>query len=281
MYTGVENVIVGQDIIDRVMAKALVELTDDELGIETWPNQYLIIRTDTETKPTIIRRCSDGKVARHAPVKSMLPSRNKEQSWALELLHDDDVKLVTLTGPAGVGKTLLAMAAGRQQLFSTYSRLIVTRPIVAMGKDLGFLPGTLEEKMEPWIAPIRDNLKFISDSDTRGRASSRKGSMQQLIDHGDIEIQAVPYIRGRTLPKAYIVVDEAQNLDISTLKAIITRVGDGSKIVLTGDMEQIDSKIESGLGMVVEAFKPHAIAGHISLIQGERSALATLASQIL
>lgn len=280
MYTGVMTVEVPQDVIDRVTAEAVIELTDIELGVTTWPNQYLILRVDASQKPIIVRRIKGGMVTRHVPVKSMLPSRNKEQSWALEMLHDDDIKLVTLTGPAGTGKTLLAMAAGKQQLFSTYMRLIVTRPILTLGKDLGFLPGTLEEKMEPWIAPIRDNLKFISDSKS-SRSSRSKGNMEQLLEHGDIEIQAMPYIRGRTLPKAYIVVDEAQNLDKDSLKAVITRAGEGSKIVLTGDMEQVDSKLESGLSAVIEAFKGQHIAGHITLQKGERSALATIASQIL
>lgn len=281
MYSGVISIEVPQDVIDSLGGTGTIELTDSGLGVTTYPNQYLVLKSHPDAKATVVRRGENETVIRHVPVRSMLSSRNKEQSWALELLHDDAIKLVTLTGPAGTGKTLLALAAGKQQLFSSYSRLIVTRPIVALGKDLGFLPGTLEEKMEPWIAPIRDNLKFLTDNDRGSKGSSRKGSMQQLIEHGDIEIQAVPYIRGRTLPKAYIVVDEAQNLDIASLKAIITRAGEGSKIILTGDTDQIDSKTESGLSIVVEAFKTQRIAGHISLTKGERSALATIASRIL
>jgi PhoH-like ATPase len=146
-----------------------------------------------------------------------------------------------------------------------------------MGRDIGFLPGTLEEKMMPWIAPIQDNLEFLMGDD--------KEHMKTLQEQGTIEIEALTFIRGRSISKAFIIIDEAQNLTMHELKTIITRVGEDTKIVLTGDIEQIDSAFldatNNGLTYAVEKFKPFELAGHISLQKGERSAVATLAAQVL
>ena len=277
LYSGVRELAVESSIIDELSMLGVTTIT----GTELFPNEFVLLRAAATDKPMIVRHTSKGVVKRHEPVASMLPPRNKEQSWAFELLYDESVKLVTLTGPAGVGKSLLAIAAGKQQLDrKRYSCMLVTRPIVTLGRDLGYLPGTVEEKMAPWIAPIKDNLKFLLDYEGTKKGGKRS-SMQMLFDNDIIEIEAVAYIRGRSLPNTYMIVDEAQNLDLASLKTIITRAGEGTKIVLTGDLDQVDTKIAPGLPVVIERFKEEVIAGHISLLKGERSALATIASQIL
>ena len=229
-----------------------------------------------------------------------LTNRNKEQAFSLDLLFDDRIKLLTLVGPSGTGKTLLALGAALEQLrglgtLPRYDKLIVTKPVQAVGKDIGFLPGTLEEKMEPWIAPIRDNLNFLMDARRNRPRRKRQGAKQDDSDdnlylnlmqrQGLIEIEAITFIRGRSIPNAFIIIDEAQNLSMHELKTIITRVGDGTKIVLTGDIEQIDNvhvdAFTNGLTYAVERFKEYPIAGHVTLVKGERSELATLASKIL
>ena len=227
-----------------------------------------------------------------------------EQHFSIDLLMNPSIKLVTLSGRAGCGKTLLALAAGLDQLESIgtngiYQKLIVSRPIHAVGKDIGFLPGTLAEKMEPWIAPVRDNLEYLlcSAAGKKMTARNRKKKpedqqtffsdpyLELMQQKGLIEIEAITYIRGRSIPNAFIIIDEAQNLSTHELKTIITRAGEGSKIVLTGDLEQIDNvhvdSFTNGLTHAIEKFKDYDVSGHVTLLKGERSALATLASQIL
>lgn len=191
-----------------------------------------------------------------------------------------DIPLVSIVGKAGCGKTMLAIAAGLEQTIGVdnkYSRLIVSRPVQPMGKDIGFLPGTLEEKMSPWLRPIQDNLQFLMGND--------KVTLEMYMQKGVIEIEAITYIRGRSIANAYIIIDEAQNLSMHEIKTIITRVGENSKVVLTGDIEQIDNvyvdETTNGLTYVAEKFKPYDLAGHITLMTGERSKVATLASKIL
>ena len=189
--------------------------------------------------------------------------------------------LVSLVGKAGSGKSLLAIAAGLQQTIglreNPYSRVIVSRPVQPLGKDIGFLPGTMQEKMLPWLMPIQDNLQFLLGDD--------KNVLQMYIDKGKIEIEALTYIRGRSISNAFIIIDEAQNLTMHEIKTIITRIGEGTKIVLTGDIEQIDNiyvnETSNGLAHAVEKFKQFAISGHVTFRKGERSNLATLASKIL
>ena len=207
--------------------------------------------------------------------------KNKEQFFAVDLLMDPNVPIVSLIGKAGSGKTLLALAAGLAQVLEPnhekYRRLVVSRPVQPVGKDIGYLPGTMEEKMLPWIAPIQDNLRFLMGND--------KETVQMYVDSGAIEIEALTYIRGRSISNAFIIIDEAQNLTTHELKTIITRVGEGTKIVLTGDIEQIDNvyidATTNGLTYAVEKFKEHDLAGHVSLVKGERSRVATLAAKIL
>ena len=205
--------------------------------------------------------------------------KNKEQNYALDLLMDPKIPIVTLVGKAGCGKTLLAVAAGLEQVLekNIYTRMIVSRPIQPMGRDLGYLPGSLEEKMAPWLAPVKDNLEFLMQND--------KESLKMQVDSGKIQIEALTYIRGRSISNAFIIIDEAQNLTSHELKTIITRVGEGTKIILTGDIEQIDNayidETSNELTYAVEKFKSHSLAGHVTLLRGERSAVATLASKIL
>jgi PhoH-like ATPase len=215
-----------------------------------------------------------------------LKPRNKEQNMALDLLLDDKIKLVTIVGPAGTGKTLLAVAAGLEQVINQskkYKRLLVSRPIQPLGNDIGFLPGTLEEKMEPWLTPIKDNLLNLM---FRGRRSkNEKDTLKEYIEKGIIEIEAITYIRGRSIADTYMIIDEAQNLSAHELKTIVTRVGDNTKIILTGDIEQIDnvylSPVSNGLTIAVEKFKDLNLTAHITLLKGERSELATIASKLL
>jgi PhoH-like ATPase len=218
-----------------------------------------------------------------------LQPRNKEQVFAFDLLMDDEIKLVTLVGKAGTGKTLIAIAAGLQKATDEgrFNRLVVSRPIFPLGRDIGFLPGDVEEKLNPWMKPVFDNVEYLLDVRREG-AHTRKGNApraQELIDQGLLEIEPLTYIRGRSIPNQYLIIDEAQNLTPHEIKTIITRAGEGTKVVLTGDPEQIDNPYidatNNGLTYTVERFKEEAIAGHVTLIKGERSELAELAANLL
>ncbi|MBE9154247.1 PhoH family protein [Cyanobium sp. LEGE 06113] len=230
-----------------------------------------------------------------------IQARNREQTFALDLLLDPDIQLVTLVGKAGTGKTLLALAAGLHQVADErlYERLLVTRPVIALGKELGFLPGDLEEKMGPWMQPIIDNLDFLlgGSAEEAGRSNgpggtgggrsqrSQRGNWSDLKGMGLLEVEAISYIRGRSIPRQFMVVDEAQNLTPHEVKTIVTRVGEGTKIVLTGDPYQIDNPYvdaeSNGLTWLVERFKGQPLAGHVTLMRGERSPLAELAANLL
>ncbi len=211
--------------------------------------------------------------------------RNPQQTLALELLLDPEVSIVTLMGKAGTGKTLLALAAGLQLMMdeNTYTKLLVSRPIFPMGKDIGYLPGTAQEKLEPWMQPIFDNLEFLIDSPVSKH--SRIKGYEALLEQGLINIEPLTYIRGRSIPHQFMIVDESQNLTPHEIKTIITRVGVGTKIVLTGDPYQIDNpyvdSLSNGLSHVVERFKHLPLSGHVTLMRGERSALAEMAANIL
>jgi PhoH-like ATPase len=215
--------------------------------------------------------------------------RNKEQHCVLDLLLNDDIKLVTLVGKAGTGKTLLAIAAGLQKVAEekVYHKLLVSRPIFPLGRDIGFLPGTVEEKLNPWMQPIYDNVEFLLNlSQPSGQRDRRSGqSHRDLVDMGFLAIEPLTYIRGRSIPNQFMIVDEAQNLTPHEVKTIVTRVGDNTKIILTGDPYQIDNPYvdssNNGLTTVVERFKGQPLAGTVTLLKGERSALAELASNLL
>jgi PhoH-like ATPase len=212
--------------------------------------------------------------------------RNREQAFALDMLLDDAVRLITLVGKAGTGKTLLALAAGLKRTTedNAYTRLLVSRPIMPLGRDLGFLPGDVDEKLNPWMQPIFDNLEFLFSSGA-GKTSRADRGFLELLESGTIQVEPLTYIRGRSLPHQYLIVDEAQNLTPHEVKTIITRCGEGTKIVLTGDPHQIDNPYvdlaSNGLSVVADRFKRERIAGHIVLAKGERSELAELAANLL
>ena len=285
IYTGTTTYLVDDEEIDLFYANEGLVLDDTEGRV--FKNQYLMLVSSANEKKTALARFMDhGKPLAKIPQLKKgiwgVKPRNKEQSFAMQLLLDDDVPVVTLIGRAGSGKTLLATAAGLEQVIESnkeakYKKLVISRPIQPMGKDIGFLPGTMEEKMAPWLAPIEDNLKYLMSND--------KATLEMYSDRGLIEVEALTYIRGRSISDAYIIIDEAQNLTTHELKTILTRVGENTKIVLTGDIEQIDNvyidETTNGLTYAVEKFKSYDLAGHVTLKKGERSAVATLASKVL
>ncbi|MEJ7728871.1 MAG: PhoH family protein [Polyangiaceae bacterium] len=256
-----------------------------------YPNAAVMLRDEGAPNHTALGRYDAPKgivtalrVSREG-VMGVRP-RNKEQTFALDLLLDESIRLVTLVGHAGTGKTLLAIAAGLKRTTedNAYSRLLVSRPIMPLGRDLGFLPGDVDEKLNPWMQPIFDNLEFLfSNGGTKTRGDSR--GFLDLLESGTIQVEPLTYIRGRSLPHQYLIVDEAQNLTPHEVKTIITRCGEGTKIVLTGDPHQIDNPYvdhaSNGLSVLADRFKREKIAGHVVLAKGERSELAELAANLL
>lgn len=210
--------------------------------------------------------------------------RNAEQKCVLDALLDDSVKLVTISGKAGTGKTLLAIAAGLEKTVSErrYDRLLVSRPIVPMGHDIGFLPGDINEKLSPWMQSIFDNIDFLFNNSNEEKQADQ---WKILEEQGLLKLEPLTYIRGRSIPQQFMIIDEAQNLTPHEVKTIISRAGEGTKVVLTGDPEQIDNprlnRKNNGLTYVIEKFKDQPIAAHVTLIKGERSELAYLAAEIL
>jgi len=215
---------------------------------------------------------------------SIMP-RNREQAYAFDILLDDSIKLVTLVGKAGTGKTLLAIAAGLHKVAeeNVYNRLLVSRPVFPMGKDIGFLPGDIEEKLAPWMQPIFDNVELLLSGHEAEKRHSK--GYKELVAMGIMEIEPLTYIRGRSIPNQFMIVDEAQNLTPHEIKTIITRAGEGTKIVLTGDPYQIDNPYvdasSNGLTYLVERLKGLKITGHVTMSKGERSELAELAANLL
>tara|TARA_Y100000592_G_C5472905_1_gene320560 strand:+ start:441 stop:1778 length:1338 start_codon:yes stop_codon:yes gene_type:complete len=287
LYEGFTVFSVDDQIIDRFYGDEPIMIAKDEVEEEWMPNQYLLLVSNANDKKSALARFKDHFQPLQKVLHDKLPdwriaARNKEQAFAIDLLMDPTVKVVSLVGRAGSGKTLCAIAAGLQQTIglrgeNVYDRVIVSRPVQPLGKDIGFLPGTMEEKMLPWLMPIQDNLQFLLGGD--------KNALQMYMDKGKIEIEALTYIRGRSISNTFMIIDEAQNLTAHEIKTIITRVGEGTKIILTGDIEQIDNvyvnETTNGLAHAVEKFKLHPIAGHIMFKKGERSEVATLAAKVL
>ena len=303
LYTGFIEILVDDQTVDNFYEDQPI-IPDPEEYTGLFANQFIMLVSSSNEKKTALCKFIDYKT----PLKKIqdfknglwsVRAKNKEQSFALDLLMDPDVQVVSLVGKAGSGKTLLAIAAGLEQVMPNYSmdklhnrmngskkttggdglykKLVVSRPVMPMGKDIGFLPGSMEDKMAPWLAPIQDNLKFLTGDD--------QTTLDDYMERGLIEMEALTYIRGRSIANAYIVIDEAQNLTAHEIKTILTRVGEGTKIVLTGDIEQIDNvyinETSSGLVHAVEKFKGLDLSGHVTLRKGERSKVATMAAKYL
>mgnify|MGYP003635907610 FL=1 len=290
LYTGFKSIEVEDWEIDIIYTDNKLPVAQEEVDENNFQNnESVLLSSEMSNKKSALCRYKNGHYykIRDFSKKGVwgVKARNKEQSFALDLLMDKNLSLITLVGKAGSGKTLMAIAAGIAQTivdpFSgedpIYNKIVISRPVQPLGKDIGYLPGTMEEKMHPWLMPLQDNLQFLLGND--------KATLEDYMDKGIIEIEALTYIRGRSISNAFIIIDEAQNLSLHEVKTILTRVGENTKIVLTGDIEQIDNvyvdETSNGLVHAVENFKSYDVAGHITLQKGERSALATLSSKIL
>jgi len=287
LYSGSAEILADESDFDTMFQDGLPLLE----GVALYHNQCVTLKDRKSDSHTALGRFNkdDGRI-HPLKVRDAAPwgvrARNREQQFALELLLDESIRVVTLMGRAGTGKTLLAIAAGLQQIVDDekYNKLLVSRPVMPMGKDLGFLPGDIENKLRPYMQPIYDNLDFIvaANIDMRRRSSL---TVEQLEEGGYLSVEPLTYIRGRSIPNQFIIVDEAQNLTPHEVKTILTRAGDGTKIVLTGDPYQIDNPYvdgsTNGLSFLAEHFKGLDLFGHIILTKGERSRLAELASKML
>jgi PhoH-like ATPase len=286
LYPGFIEFDVAADQIDRFYGQGWIEPKE-----RLFPNQFVTmiesgnpshtaIGTYNAVQQKILPVAKLGKEG----VWSIHP-RNREQVFALDALLDDSIKVVTLVGKAGTGKTLLAIAAGLHKTAeeNVYNRLLVSRPVFPMGKDLGFLPGDIEEKLAPWMQPIFDNVELLLSGHEAEKRHSK--GYRELMAMGIMEIEPLTYIRGRSIPNQFMIVDEAQNLTPHEIKTIVTRAGEGTKIVLTGDPYQIDNPYvdssSNGLTYLVERFKEQTISGHVTMMKGERSELAELAANLL
>lgn len=284
LYEGYQEIEMTSSQIDQFYQDKKIPPPE---GIRLQANQYVIIKSQGNPNHSAVGRYSFNDkmlvpLITHVENIWGIHPRNIEQSFALDCLLNDEILFVSLVGKAGTGKTLLAIAAGLYKTLDEgrFQRLLVSRPIFPMGRDIGYLPGDIEQKLNPWMQPIFDNVEFLMGADKKAA-----GRAQELINQGMLNIEPLTYIRGRSIPKQYLIVDEAQNLTPHEIKTIVTRAGRETKVILTGDVYQIDNPYvdaaNSGLTYAVEKFKGHPIAGHVTLSKGERSELAELAANIL
>jgi PhoH-like ATPase len=305
LYNGYAELVVPSDVIDSLYEEKQLPLerlkphlvVEDEDGEKTekqlWANQFVQLRDTTDESHTGLARLlgeTEHLIPIHGPRKPVfgILARNVQQTMALDLLLDDEVKLVTLLGSAGTGKTLLAIAAGMAKVFTEkrYEKLLVARPIMPMGRDIGYLPGDKDEKLAAWMQPIFDNLTYLLSTRAAGsqhaESQTSEHRIQELMASGQLVLEPLTYIRGRSIPHQFIIVDEAQNLTPHEVKTIVSRVGESTKIILTGDVGQIDNPYldssSNGLAYMVERLKGQEIVGHVTLAKSERSELASLAA---
>jgi PhoH-like ATPase len=288
LYTGWQKASVTPEMIDRFHNEKTLKAE----GFNFYHNEFVLLQDEQNPKHTGLGRATEKDTLAHLNPKYEhawnIHSRSKEQRMALELLLDPEISLVTLIGQAGTGKTLLALAAGLECVINneSYERLLVSRPIIPMGKDIGYLPGSKDEKLTLWMQPIFDNLTYLMRHDHR---NEDEGSVQQkvnkLLKNQQVELEALTYIRGRSIPRQFVVVDEAQNLTPHEVKTIISRAGENTKMVFTGDPQQIDNpyldSASNGLSYAVERLKGHGIYGHVTLSKSERSPLSAIAADYL
>ncbi|GIO40573.1 PhoH family protein [Paenibacillus apis] len=286
LYPGYVTIRVHPSVIDEFYSYRSLAIKPLGLSYSLNPNEFVILKDEMGTGKSALLRVNKEATRLEPLFLSNDPvwgisARNAQQRMALELLLNDDIPLVTITGKAGTGKTLLALAAGLMKVEDDhkYKKLLIARPVVPMGKDIGYLPGEKEEKLRPWMQPIYDNLEYLFDT-------KKSGDIDKiLMGLGSIQVEALTYIRGRSIPGQFIIIDEAQNLTRHEVKTIVSRVGEGSKIILMGDPEQIDhpylDSASNGLTYLVERFKEEGISGHITLEKGERSKLAQVAADLL
>ncbi len=285
--TGIVELLVKAEELDRFFETGVMAANGQA---NLYANVCILLRDDSPRQRTGLARFHGDKGeirALRTPREGLsgIRPRNKEQSFALDLLLDDSIRLVTMVGKAGTGKTLLALAAGLRRTVDdgAYARLLVSRPVMPMGRDLGFLPGDIEEKLNPWMQPIFDNLEFLLAAGGGKRRGVR--GFEELLDSGQIQVEPLTYIRGRSLPQQYVIVDEAQNLTPHEVKTVITRCGEGTKIVLTGDPFQIDNpyvdSATNGLSVALDRLRGETITAHMLLSKGERSELANIAANKL
>jgi PhoH-like ATPase len=286
MYMGYLTILAHPAIIDEFYTFRQLKVSSLNLNYPLHPHEFVVLKDEMGTsKSALLKVNAEGKKLEplflsNDPIWG-IGARNAQQRMALELLLNDEIPIVTLTGKAGTGKTLLTLAAGLMKVEDErkYKKLLIARPVVPMGKDIGYLPGEKDEKLRPWMQPIYDNLEFLFDT-------KKPGDIEKILAGlGSIQVEALTYIRGRSIPGQFIIIDEAQNLSKHEIKTIVSRVGENSKIVLLGDPEQIDHPYldasSNGLTYVVERFKDQSISGHITLERGERSHLAQLAADLL
>jgi len=290
LYPGTAEFTLTTDCVDAIYEGNGVPLSEaDDVPQGLHPNEYVLVRDASRPSRTILARLdSDGeRIEKIRTIKDSvwgIRPRNMEQHFALDALLRPEIQMVTLVGKAGTGKTLMALAAGLQQTVDDerYRKMLVSRPIFPLGRDIGFLPGDLEEKLRPWMQPIHDNVEFLT---SLSRGNKHVKNYRNLIENKIIEIEALTYIRGRSIPQQFIIVDEAQNLTPHEVKTVLTRAGESTKLIFTGDPHQIDhpyvDAVNNGLTYLAQKFQSESIAAHVVLSKGERSPLAEIASNLL
>lgn len=287
LFSGYIELPVGTDVVDTMYQTKSATLP----GLDLCPNEFVLLRDQNNPKHSALGWAKEGKGIELLPSRSddkvwNIHPRSKEQRMALTLLMDPEIQLVTLVGQAGSGKTLLALAAALESALQLglYEKILVSRPIVPLGNDIGYLPGDKDEKLEAWMQPIYDNLDYLMHTEKRDAQSVRR-QIEDLKRNHKLELEAITYIRGRSIPRQFVIVDEAQNLTPHEVKTIISRAGEGTKMVLTGDPYQIDNPYldacSNGLSYAVERFKRLNIHGHVTLRKSERSPLAAAAAEYL
>ncbi|WP_102027484.1 PhoH family protein [Salirhabdus sp. Marseille-P4669] len=285
IYDGYQEWLVDADVLDAFYQDGKVAIPKEKQEY-VYSNEFIVMKNvlnRSQSAVGIVRQSKQviEKCLFQTENAWGVTPRNVQQVMAFELLFRKDIELITMIGKAGTGKTLLALATGLMQVedLGLYKKMLVARPVVPLGKDIGYLPGEKEEKLKPWMQPIYDNLEFLFDV-------KKSEDLDRILSGiGSIQVEALTYIRGRSIPEQLILIDEAQNLTKHEVKTILTRVGEGSKVILIGDPQQIDhpylDEYNNGLVHVVEKFKTDPLSGHVKLLKGERSSLAQLAADLL